>query len=210
MALRSRGAKPAARAAEPARQPVYTPDQAAELVRGTYFEERELAALAAMYSQYTTAENNSIPVERLRDIPGTSVIPLFQRVAQRCNTDNGGFIEFSEFVRAMSSLSPRATLEEKLRLLFELFDMNQTGRIESLELFQLLRMTTGYAHDDRDLQTTCDTYLQRFEHGLTCAPPHAATAARPSAQLKTPTDLCALPKHVAGWVSPGGAAAAVQ
>jgi hypothetical protein len=84
MASRSRGAKPATGPAEPAKQPVYTPEQAAELVRGTNFEERELAALAVMFSQYTTIESDSIPVERLRDIPGTSVIPLFQRVAQRC------------------------------------------------------------------------------------------------------------------------------
>ena len=42
------------------------------------------------------------------------------------NADDSGDIEFREFILAMSSLSPRATLEEKLKLVFACFDMNQT------------------------------------------------------------------------------------
>lgn len=47
---------------------------------------------------------------------------------------------------------PRASLEEKLRLAFSLFDANGSGRIDGPELFQLLRLMTGRVHDDKDLQ----------------------------------------------------------
>ena len=59
------------------------------------------------------------------------------------------------------------TLEEKLRFVFALFDMNDTGLLESLELFQLLRMTLGTTISDRDLQGVCDSYMQRFPNGMT-------------------------------------------
>ena len=155
------------RAKAPAKAPPpYKASEAAELVEGTVFDKSELPALADMYKRYTTDAARSIPVERMRDIPETSVFPLFQRVAQLHNTDNSGFIEFGEFVKAMSSLSPRATLDEKLHFVFDLYDMNQTGRLESLELFQLLRMMLGLMHDDNDLQSITETYLKRFPNGM--------------------------------------------
>ena len=59
------------------------------------------------------------------------------------------------------------TLEEKLRFVFALFDMNDTGLLEALELFQLLRMTLGTTISDRDLQAVCDSYMERFPNGMT-------------------------------------------
>ena len=66
----------------------------------------------------------------------------------------------------MSALSPRATLDEKLQLVFSLFDNNDTKTIESPELFQLLRMMLGRHHDDADLQAICEKFLSRFPDGL--------------------------------------------
>ena len=66
----------------------------------------------------------------------------------------------------MSSLSPRATLEERLRLVFSLFDHNNSELLEWPEMFQLLRMMLGTTHDDRDLQAICDSSARRFPEGL--------------------------------------------
>jgi len=62
---------------------------------------------------------------------------------------------------------PRASLEEKLRLAFSLFDANGSGRIDGPELFQLLRLMTGRVHDDKDLQAITNGYLRRFPSGFT-------------------------------------------
>ena len=94
----------------------------------------------------------------------TAVFPA--EFFSRATRAQSGFIEFGEFVRAMSSLSPRQTLDEKLKFTFALFDMNGTGLLEATELFQLLRMTTGTALNDKELQTVCDAYLARFSGGL--------------------------------------------
>ena len=45
--------------------------------------------------------------------------------------------------------------------------MNNTGRVEALELFQLLKMTLGTTHSDHDLQGICDAHLARFPNGMT-------------------------------------------
>ena len=162
--LSPRNAKPA----KPKKQkPPYTAADLKELEKTTVFDAADLNALGAMYRRFTTAEMSTIPVEKARDMPETSVIPLFQRVVQLHNTDKGGFIEFTEFAHAMSALSPRATLEDKLRFVFTLFDMNGTGTLETPELFQLLRMTMGQSRSDRDLQRVCDDYLRRFPNGMT-------------------------------------------
>jgi len=55
---------------------------------------------------------------------------------------------------------PRASLEEKLRVAFSLFDANGSGRIDAPELFQLLRLMTGRVHDDKDLQAITDGCAQ--------------------------------------------------
>jgi Ca2+-binding EF-hand superfamily protein len=136
-----------------------------QLLRETGLDERELQALDIIYSRNVMAGSDTPPVEKLRDLPESSVVPLFQRILQKYNTDHSGMISFAEFARALSSLSPRATLEEKLRFAFSLFDLNGTGTVEAVEVFGLLRLMMGYVHDDRDLQLICANYMRRFPDG---------------------------------------------
>ena len=150
----------------PGKKP-YADKEAEEILKGTVFDKKDLATLGEMYRRQTTTITKVIPVEKMRDMPETSVFPLFQRVCQMHNTDNGGFIEFKEFVQAMSALSPKSTLEEKLKFTFKLFDMGDSGTIDGPEIFQLLRMTMGLAHSDASLQAICDQYMQRFPDGMT-------------------------------------------
>ena len=84
-----------------------------ELVRTSVFDQGDINALNEIYHRHTTGENSTIPIERMRDIPETSVFPLFQRVVQMKNTDLSGDIDFAEFVQAMSSLSPRAVSRDR-------------------------------------------------------------------------------------------------
>ena len=58
------------------------------------------------------------------------------------------------------------TLDEKLKFTFSIFDATNNGRIESPEVFQMLRMTMGRAHSDDHLQEIVDNYMQRFPDGM--------------------------------------------
>ena len=70
------------------KKPLYTKAEVPELVKGTVFDPGDIPELAKMYEGYTTSATNAIPVEKMRDLPQTSVFPLFQRVVQMHNTDN--------------------------------------------------------------------------------------------------------------------------
>ena len=170
---RSRSKSPPKTAAPPEPTPVpkkkFKPfalkkDEIAAIAQSTNWDEREIKALGVMYGRYY--EGGDCPVERLRDMPETSSVPLFHRVLQRYNEDHSGLIPFAEFARAMSALSPRATLEEKLELAFGLFDVNDSGRVEASEVFEMLRMMVGTIHDDNDLQSIVDEYMKRFPEGM--------------------------------------------
>ena len=142
------------------------PDEKALLLSETGLDERELVALDAIYSRNVLQGSDVPPVERLRDLPETSVVPLMQRILQKFNDDNSGMISFAEFARALSTLTPRTTLEQKLRFVFSLFDHDGSGTISAVELFGLLRLMMGVVHDDHDLHIICENYLSRFPDGL--------------------------------------------
>lgn len=57
-----------------------------------------------------------------------------------------GIITFPEFVKTMSVLSGKATLGEKLKFCFKLFDVNDNGKIQPSEMFTLFSDTAGSEH----------------------------------------------------------------
>ena len=79
-------------------------DEAKKLVKETYWEDREIKALHAIFIRYQDGTNVS-SVERLRDMPETSSVPLFHRVLTMHNKDLTGNATFGEFAHAMSALS---------------------------------------------------------------------------------------------------------
>lgn len=172
----------------------YKADDVKELMKSTYFDEKDIKTLGEIYRKHTTSRQKTIPVEQMRNIPETAAYPLFQRIVQMYNIDKNGDIDFKEFVHAMSALSPRAvrshratcgptlaahalilplecsrneqTLDEKLRTTFKLFDMTGDGSIEEPEVFQLLRMTMGMSISDENLRELTRKFLERFPNGM--------------------------------------------
>jgi serine/threonine-protein phosphatase 2B regulatory subunit len=150
-----------------ARKPkVLTSQERANLVQETHWEERDIKTLHAMFVRNSNG-SDTIPVERLCDLPETSTVPLFHRVLTYHNVDNSGLVSFSEFARAMSALSPNATLDEKLQFAFKLFDMNDSGDVAGSEIFQLLRMALGSSHGDAQLQAIVDQVMSQHPEGMT-------------------------------------------
>ena len=145
-----------------------TAQERANLVQETHFDDREIKTLHAVFVNHSNG-SDTIPVERLRDLPETANVPLFHRVLTFHNVDKSGLISFSEFVHAMSTLSPNATLDEKMRFAFNLFDMNGSGQVEAPEVFQLLRMAMGRSHSDAQLQAGVDQVMSQHPKGLTFA-----------------------------------------
>ena len=156
------GGKADAKASKPK---TLTSQERATLVQETHWDDRDIKALHAIFVRNSTG-SDTIPVERLRDLPGTASVPLFHRVLTLHNADKSGLISFSEFAHAMSALSPNATMDEKLQFAFSLFDMNNSGQVEGPEVFQLLRMAMGSNIGDAQLQAVVDQVMHQHPTGL--------------------------------------------
>ena len=112
-------------------------------------------------------KNSLLTIEELCALPEVSMCPLLQRVLMKEGHHKNGEITVEEFVRAMSVLSPRATLGEKLKLAYSTFDVNDDGVIQPREMFAVFRVFSPMQHDDSDLQQIVDAYMKRFPDGLT-------------------------------------------
>ena len=152
-----------------------TKDQHRELKLTTGFSEQELNALYLMFHPHILRGNEEptpdavalADAAELSQAPGITVHPLIHRVLLLHNVDKSGTMTFAEFANAMSALSVRTTLEAKLQFVFDLYDFNGSGTIQATEMFELLRMILGRAHDDHDLWIITQKYLDRFPSGLT-------------------------------------------
>lgn len=137
-----------------------------KLMGETHFDEQEINQLAQRFSALDNDGSGSLEADELFNMPELSMYPLLKRVLAMHNGSKTGIITFSEFVRTMSVLSGKATLGEKLKFAFNMFDVNENGKIASSEMFMLFRMLTCRMHDDVDLQQIVDSYLKRFPNGL--------------------------------------------
>lgn len=137
------------------------------LTQLTAFNKAELNALFAMFRPHLPEGQDAADVRALASTPAIAVHPLIQRVLLMHNQNKSGRMTFAEFASAMRSLSVRATLEQKLKFTFDLYDMNGSGTIQPAEMFQMLRMMLGRAHDDGDLHKITLAYLNRFPAGFT-------------------------------------------
>jgi len=156
-------------AAAPAPKPKFEPTAAEmkALAKATHFDEQEVSQLAQRFSALDHDGGGSLSADELLMMPELSMYPLLKRVLAMHNANKDENIDFDEFVRTMSMLSGKATLGEKLKFAFNIFDVNENGRIQPNEMFTVFRLLTGRMHDDVDLQQIVDSYLQRFPKGLT-------------------------------------------
>ncbi|KAL1504039.1 hypothetical protein AB1Y20_010450 [Prymnesium parvum] len=153
----------------PIEKPVYKPsaDEVGALTRETLFDEPEIRQLAQRFSVLDNDGSGTLTADELYNLPELSMYPLLKRVLSMHNDAKTGVITFAEFVKTMSVLSGKATIGEKLKFTFTMFDVNGNGHVQPSELFKLLRMMTGRLHDDADLQQIVNAlYRDRFTKGI--------------------------------------------
>lgn len=72
------------------------------------------------------------------------------------DADDGGDVDFHEFIRGLSVFSSRGNREEKLRFAFKVYDIDKDGYISNGELFIVLKMMVGNNLKDQQLQQIVD------------------------------------------------------
>ena len=75
-------------------------------------------------------------------------------------------LTFPELIAALSHMSGRVTMKEKLNFAYHLFDEDNNGALGNNELFCMLRTLTGRTHSDSSLQAIVNNYMSRFPDGI--------------------------------------------
>ncbi|KAH3673787.1 hypothetical protein OGATHE_001767 [Ogataea polymorpha] len=112
-----------------------------------------------------TDNSGAIDKDEFLSIPGIGQNPLARRVIDIFDTNRGGDIDFKEFVAGLSIFSS-GSVDDKLRFLFRVYDIDNDGYISNGELFLVLRMMVANSLTDVQLQQLVDrTILENDEDG---------------------------------------------
>ena len=137
-----------------------------ELASSTHFSVAELQSLAQRFAQLDRDADGLVDAEEVCEMAEVAMYPLLRRVVCRYDEDKSGAINYTEFCRALSTLSAKATLGEKLRFAFTLYDVNGNGFISPDEMFEVFRLMSPRHYTDDALLQIVTAFLSEYPHGL--------------------------------------------
>jgi Ca2+-binding EF-hand superfamily protein len=117
-----------------------TSQEYAAISAETKFTEEELKRLWQKFLR-TFGENvadGKIDPDQFRTALGIKDLGFADRVFAAFDRDSSREIDFVEFARGVSAMSPRATLAEKARFCFMVYDADGNGEIDRQELRSIL------------------------------------------------------------------------
>lgn len=103
-----------------------------------------------------TDNSGAIDKDEFLAIPGIGQNPLAKRVVDIFDENRGGDIDFREFVRGLSVFSAAGSVDDKLRFLSKVYDIDNDGYISNGELFIVLRIMVADSLNDVQLQQLVD------------------------------------------------------
>eukprot|EP00033_Pygsuia_biforma_P000206 GCRY01000258.1.p1 GENE.GCRY01000258.1~~GCRY01000258.1.p1 ORF type:complete len:235 (+),score=15.79 GCRY01000258.1:333-1037(+) len=111
------------------------------LLSETHFTQVELKELFVRFRHISKNRHHDgvIGFKEFQTALGLKDIPLVTRIFNVFDVDRSATIDFREFTRALSIMSPRGTLEEKLLFSFQIYDSDRDGNIDREELAVMLK-----------------------------------------------------------------------
>lgn len=107
----------------------------------TYFDVKMINQLQIVFERISksSVDDQKIDPDEFAQALGLSRASMLnRRLFDRFNVTRSSQMNFREFAMALSVLSPRASLEDKIRFTFDLYDANKDGNIDTSELKEML------------------------------------------------------------------------
>jgi len=105
--------------------------------------QKEIKKLFKRFTRLDKSQSGRINKDEFLAIPELAMNPLAHRVIAIFDLHKDDQVSFKQFVKTLSIFSPKTSEEGKLDFAFKLYDIKADGRIDSDELFQVLKMLTG-------------------------------------------------------------------
>ena len=120
------------------------------------FTQEEIQRLHKRFLKMDTDKSGALDKEEFLRLPQIENNPLANRLIDVFDKDNGGTVDFEEFLQGLSIFSVKGRKDQKLKFLFQIYDINNDGFITNGELFDVLKMMTGSNLRDVQLQQIVD------------------------------------------------------
>lgn len=119
------------------------------------FTQAEIEGLYKRFRALDRGRKGFISHEEFQSIPELSINPLHTRMGQVFN-----HVNFKEFVHALKACSKRASREDRLRLIFAIFDVDNDGMVSAEDLELMVRQLAGQSLSEEEVTTVVETALK--------------------------------------------------
>eukprot|EP00300_Choanocystis_sp_HF-7_P029432 c3628_g1_i2.p2 GENE.c3628_g1_i2~~c3628_g1_i2.p2 ORF type:complete len:200 (+),score=50.58 c3628_g1_i2:100-699(+) len=112
-----------------------------ELASRTHFTGEELTSLYEHFKHLSATHDNDGVIDQKEFMEALELrdSAFSARIFGAFDHNGDGMINFREFVSGLSVFSSRSTVDEKLALSFQIYDIDGDGFIDKDELFQILK-----------------------------------------------------------------------
>lgn len=122
-----------------------TDEELNEAVKTSHFDEGEVRKLFTRFKIIAESQirDGIINMGEFQQALGVESRGFAQRLFKAFDKDSTLSLEFLEFVHSLSAMCPKATLDEKAKFIFNVYDTNSSGDISREELREILQFSLG-------------------------------------------------------------------
>nr|DAD45054.1 TPA_asm: hypothetical protein HUJ06_003284 [Nelumbo nucifera] len=102
------------------------------------FSQQEIVSLYERFCQLDRNAKGFISADEFLSVPEFAVNPLSQRLLKMVDGLN-----FKDFVAFLSAFSSKASIQQKIELIFKVYDLDNKGKVTFNDILEVLRDLTG-------------------------------------------------------------------
>ncbi|XP_058111474.1 uncharacterized protein LOC131254762 isoform X2 [Magnolia sinica] len=119
------------------------------------FSQQEIVSLYQRFCQLDRSAKGFISADEFLSVPEFAVNPLSQRLLRMVDGLN-----FKDFVAFLSAFSPHASLQQKIELIFKVYDSDCNGKVTFKDILEVLRDLTGSFMSEKQREILGNTGLK--------------------------------------------------
>lgn len=128
------------------------------------FSQQEIVSLYPRFCQLDRNAKGFISADEFLSIPEFALNPLSQRLLRMVDGLN-----FKDFVAFLSAFSSKASLEQKIELIFKVYDTDGKGKVTFKDLLEVLRDLTGSFMSEEQREQVLIQVLEEAGHSRNCS-----------------------------------------
>ncbi|KAF8407175.1 hypothetical protein HHK36_006301 [Tetracentron sinense] len=128
------------------------------------FSQQEIVSLYQRFCQLDRNSKGFISADEFLSVPEFSVNPISQRLLKMVDGLN-----FKDFVAFLSAFSAKASIQQKIELIFKVYDLDSNGKVTFNDILEVLRDLTGSFMSEKQREQVLSHVLEEAGYTSTSA-----------------------------------------